>query len=89
LKGSIGSATRFEALYPKAQSYWLPEVGERVQMKDSRFPAKYGALGVCTRRYGLGRVRVLLDDGRSFSSEICRLHCIERWGLMASVIAPA
>lgn len=88
MKGSIGASTRGEPLYPKFRSsYWLPRVGERVQCKDPIFPVTYGKLAVVTKRLGLGRVRVRLEeDGRLFGVAVRALHEIERWGLMASLI---
>jgi hypothetical protein len=75
LKGS-SSSTRLKVLFPKPPAlYWLPEVGERVQLKNPNFPANYGKLAVVTKRCGFGKVRVRFEeDGRSFTAEIRTLQ---------------
>ena len=69
-------------LIPPACGYWLPEVGDRVQLRNPRFPAAYGQYAVVESRCGLGRVRVRLDNGRSLTDVASNLHRVDLHGPM-------
>ena len=60
----------------------MPEVGDRVQLRNPRFPESYGQYAVVESRGGLGRVRVTLDDGRSFAERAFNLHRVDVHGPM-------
>ena len=59
---------------------WLPEIGYRGQLRCKSFPSSYGVWVTVIARSGLGRVRVVTDDGRKFSTRLSDIHRPELHG---------